>query len=186
MIQPLRLEIPNQIATDRLLLRGPQQGDGMVIFPAIQQSFAELKLWMPWATNEYAVADAEDWCLRAAARFLTRDEAAYLIFNRDDSSHIGTVSVFTKGWDIPKFEIGYWLASRATGHCFMTEAVNAVTEMTFISLQARRIEIRTDMRNTRSRRVAERVGYQLEGILKNNCRDNAGELNDDCVYAATR
>jgi RimJ/RimL family protein N-acetyltransferase len=185
MIQPLRLEIPTEIITERLLLRSPRMGDGAVIIDAVRSSLAELKVWMPWATDEYSVHDAEDWCRRHAAKFILGEDASYLIFHRGTSRHMGNVSSFSKDWHVPKFEIGYWLSTGEVGRGYMTEAVIAVTKMTLGAIGARRIEIHTDARNDRSRRVAERAGYVLEGTLKNLCRDNSGQLNDECLYAVT-
>jgi len=46
-----------------------------------------------------------------------------------------------------------------------------------------RVEIRCDAMNQRSRALAERAGFSLEGILKNECRNPQGGLRDTCVYA---
>jgi RimJ/RimL family protein N-acetyltransferase len=51
------------------------------------------------------------------------------------------------------------------------------------ALGAVRLEIRSDARNAPSRRVAEKCGFMLEGILRRSRRDNAGELADSCMYA---
>ena len=75
------------------------------------------------------------------------------------------MSLFNIEWSIPKFEIGYWLRTTLIGKGYMTEAVVALTKMAKETLKANRIEIRCDERNVRSRRVAERAGYRLEGIL---------------------
>ena len=80
-------------------------------------------------------------------------------------------------------EIGYWIAISEVGHGYMTEAVRAVTEMAFSIMCARRVQIRADAANTRSRRVAELAGYELEGILKNYRAGRTGQLFNDCMYA---
>jgi RimJ/RimL family protein N-acetyltransferase len=51
------------------------------------------------------------------------------------------------------------------------------------ALGAVRLEIRSDARNAASRRVAEKCGFELEGILRRARRDAAGDLADACVYA---
>jgi RimJ/RimL family protein N-acetyltransferase len=185
MIQPLRLEIPAEITTERLILRCPRISDGATMIEAVRASLAELQRWLPWATDDYDVQSAEDWCRRAAAKFLTREEAPYLMFDRNTDRHVGGISCFAQGWSVPKFEIGYWLAPADSGRGLMTEAVVAVTRMAFESFQARRIEIRCDVENHRSRRVAERAGYQLEGTLRNECRTN-DQLRNTCVYAVVK
>jgi RimJ/RimL family protein N-acetyltransferase len=186
MIQPLRLEIPAELITERLLLRCPRLGDGITMIDAVQASLPELRQWLPWATDDYNVHSAEDWCRRVAARFLTREEAPYLMFDRQTGRHVGGISCFAKGWSVPKFEIGYWLATADTGRGLMTEAVKAVTTMAFDLYQGRRIEIHCETQNHRSRKVAERAGYMLEGILRNECRTRNDQLSDTCIYAVVR
>ncbi len=60
-----------------------------------------------------------------------------------------------------------------------------MTQFAF-NLGARRIEIRTDCRNERSWRVAERAGYTLDGIFHNHTRDVDGVLCDDRIYSLCR
>jgi RimJ/RimL family protein N-acetyltransferase len=86
-------------------------------------------------------------------------------------------------WKVPKFEIGYWLRTPYCGKGLMTEAVNAVTAFAMQTLQAARVEVRCDAKNDRSRRVAERAGFQLEGILRNDERDHRGETRSTCVFS---
>jgi RimJ/RimL family protein N-acetyltransferase len=185
MIEPLRLKIPSEITTERLLLRTPRMADGILIVDTIRASLPELEPWMPWAKADYNTADAEDWCRRGAAKYLLGEEANYLIFRRIDGRYMGNISSFSLGWSVPKFEIGYWLATSEVGNGYMTEALLGVTQMTFDVFCARRIEIHTDALNHRSRRVAERAGYMLEGVLKNECRTK-DELRDTCIYALAK
>ena len=68
----------------------------------------------------------------------------------------------------------------------MTEALNAVIRYAFIQFKANRLEILCDVNNLRSYTLAERLGFKLEGILKNH-RINplTKQLNDTKVYART-
>ena len=50
-------------------------------------------------------------------------------------------------------------------------------------LGAKRLEIRCDARNAASCRVAERCGFELEGVLHQCQRDMEGKLCDMRVYA---
>ena len=80
--------------------------------------------------------------------------------------------------------IGYWVRRQFEGQGLVTEAVGAITRFAFETLRAQRVEIRTDDRNDRSWRVAERLGYRLEGVLRNESRDAYG-LRDTRIYAVT-
>lgn len=181
---PLMLDVPHELRTERLLLRAPWFGDGAMVCATVRASLAELKAWMPWATDAYGTNDAEQWCRRSAVKFLSREELAYLIFRGQE--HIGNVSLFAFNWKVPACEIGYWLA---TNHCrkgFMTEAVAAVAAWGFEALGMERIEIRTDNRNEASGRVAQRCGFRLEGVLRHDSRHVDGTLRDTRVYARLR
>ena len=46
-----------------------------------------------------------------------------------------------------------------------------------------RVELITDAHNTASRRVAERCGFTLEGVLRHERRGADGTLRDTCIYA---
>ncbi|MFC6617117.1 GNAT family N-acetyltransferase [Deinococcus radiophilus] len=51
----------------------------------------------------------------------------------------------------------------------------------------RRLEIRCDPRNVRSRRIPERLGYRLDAHLVHDARSADGrELRDTLIYSQTR
>jgi len=62
----------------------------------------------------------------------------------------------------------------------------ALTKLAFEQLNALRVEIRCDDRNHKSSRVAERAGFQLEGILRNESHGLDGSLRSTRVYSKIR
>jgi ribosomal-protein-serine acetyltransferase len=180
---PILLNIPCEITTERITMRTPRTGDGLITTPSVRESLAELKVWMPWATDDYNEQSGEEWCRKAAAEFIARKQLQFLMFLRAGNAHIGNIGAFAFNWDIPAGEIGYWLRTSHTGRGLMTEAVRGLAGMLQGRLNFRRIQIRTDDRNQRSRRVAELAGFQLEGILRNESLTIGGEVRSTCVYS---
>ena len=127
--------------------------------------------------------EAEEWCRKSAANFLTREQFHFLVFDAKSNSHVGTIGLFKFNWDIPSCEIGYWLQTSRTGQGYMCEAVDAVTKLAQETLKAARVQILMDEQNTRSWRVAERCGFQLEGLLRNDSRTTDGKLRNTRVYS---
>lgn len=80
-----------------------------------------------------------------------------------------------------KAEVGYWLASRAGGRGVMTRAVRVLVAELFAD-GVHRVEIRTAADNQPSRAVAERLGFTLEGTLR-EAYPIDGVRHDLCVYA---
>jgi ribosomal-protein-serine acetyltransferase len=181
--QPLLLDVPDHLITDRLLLRIPRAGDSRFVWPAVMESQAELAPWMPWAYPQASEQGTEEWCRRAAASFILRERFNFSLYLRETDTCVGSCGVPRLKWAVPSFEIGYWLRTSYCGQGLMAEAVGAVERMCFELFKAARVEIRCGAQNMRSRRVAERAGYAFEGTLRNEERAPTGELRDQCVYA---
>jgi RimJ/RimL family protein N-acetyltransferase len=184
-VQPLLIDVPERIETERLILRVPRAGDGPAGYRAIEASRAELKRWLPWATDEFSESDEEAFCRRIAAAFIARTTLAYFI-TLPDGEMIGCCGMDDPDWELPQFEIGYWLRTDQTGKGYTTEVVHALTRLCFDQLNAVRVAIRVDDLNERSWRVAERCGYMLEGTMRKDLRYPDGRLRNTRVYAKVR
>lgn len=185
-INPLLLDIPERICSERLDIRVVRPGDGEELCAAALESLEELKPWFPWARTVPTVAETEARCREGYGKFLLRTDILLAFWLKDTGTCIGRGGLHRIDWDVPKFEIGYWARTRYTGKGYITEAVNAITAFAFDVLKARRVEIRMDDRNRRSWRVAERCGFALEGVLRNNSRRLGEQLEDTRVYAKVR
>ena len=186
MNDPVLLEIPSRIETERLVLRVPQAGDGARLFEAVTESLPELRRFLgslPWAAVEQSLESSEAYCRTAQADFIARRELAYLLFERTADVLIGTAGLHHLDWATPKAELGYWGRATCAGRGYVSEAVNALTRLAIERLGAVRVQIVTDEANLRSRGVATRCGFALEGILRNERRSSDGTLRNTCVYA---
>jgi len=85
--------------------------------------------------------------------------------------------------DIPaaSAEVGYWLDAGLEGRGLVTRAVTAVLDHAFGPLGLHRVELQTTTDNTRSRRVAERLGFTQEGVLR-EAAAFPGERRDVVVH----
>jgi RimJ/RimL family protein N-acetyltransferase len=182
---PVLIDVPERIETERLLIRCPGPGDGARIVDAVEESFDELDGVMHWAKRPISERHFEAHFRLARAEFLARKDLPLLVFGREDERFLGGSGLHNPDWSIPKFEIGYWLRTSETGKGIMTEAVAAIAHLAFESLGARRVEIRCDSRNEASAAVARRLGFEEEGRLRNHRRAPDGEISDTLVFART-
>lgn len=170
--------------SERLLIRIPEIKDADAVYEATVRSAKSLKQFMAWAQNEPVREDVKENLRESNANFLARKELRMHLFIKETGEFIGSSGLHNINWDIPKYEIGYWIDDRFEGNGYITEATNRITQFAFEELAAKRVELRCDRDNVRSRAVAERTGYELEGILKNDSLDAAGlTLRDTCIYA---
>ncbi len=175
-----RLTLPR--LTHRLTLRAPDPRDAAAVQQAIEESFESLQPWMPWAIRLPSLHDTTAFLERARADFLNGEDFGVTAFLRDGGRFVLGSGLHPRGWDVPKFEIGYWCRSSLQGGGLTTETVEALAEAAFDEMGARRVEIRADARNRASHRVAERAGFTLEAALKNDDRANDGSLRDTLVF----
>jgi len=182
---PNSIPYPLELRTKRLLIRSPSVEDAPALREAIAETFDLLKVWMPWADHVPDPAEMEENCARAAQDFKDGKDFRLHLLLRDSGELIGASGLHRFDWTIPKFEIGYWVRSSQSGRGYITEAVAEITRFAFEELDARRVEIRTSTKNVRSWRVPDRLGFALEGILRNEARDPDGALRDTKIYAKT-
>ncbi|MEF7563627.1 GNAT family protein [Bacillus infantis] len=184
-MNPLLLDVPLQLETDRLILRAPlPTGDGKIVNQAIRESFNELKPWLPFAQKLPDVEETEINLRNAHINFLKRDSFRFLIFDKESKDFIGITSLEAIDWNIPKSEIGYWINTDFSGNGYMLEAVKKLADFGLNYIKLRRIEIRCEPTNFKSRAIAEKLGFVLEGTLRNDDLSADGsELRDTCIYS---
>ena len=189
-MDPLLIDVPTRIETERLVLRCPRPGDGPALNLAVCTSVDALRAWMPWAQQAPTLEESEAYCRRQQARFLLREDLVMLIFEKGSEGPedplLGACGLHRIDWAARCFEVGYWRRLGLDGLGVVTESVRALTRLAFDRLGARRVEIRMDDRNERSWKVAERAGFTLEAVLRCNAVTPGGEVRDTRVYARVR
>ena len=100
-----------------------------------------------------------------------------------DGEAVGSVGVFPKD-DVycKSAELGYWLGEPFWRKGIMNEAVSRICEQAFSNYDIVRIFAEPFARNMGSRRVLEKAGFELEGILKKSVFKN-GVIEDSLMYA---
>lgn len=186
-LNPILLDITETIDTDRLQLRAVMPGDGAQHCRAFAESVQDLRRYLGhllWVAEEPSLIHSETYCRKHRAHFIERESLLYFIYLKSEQRMIGSVALHEIDWQVPKMEIGYWCSSRYQGQGYTTEAVNALTTMAMTELVAQRIEIQADDVNIASWQVAQRCGFQREGLHRNFLRDaTSGRLIDLRVYA---
>ena len=103
-----------------------------------------------------------------------------------DDKAVGSVGAFRQE-NIHKrtAELGYYLAEKYWGNGIMTDAVRQLCNIIFQRTDIVRIFAEPFALNTGSRRVLEKNGFALEGIMKSNAEKN-GEILDMAMYALVK
>lgn len=189
-MDPLLIEVPERIETERLVLRPPRRGDGAAMNEAVCASLDELGPWLPWASAAPSLDESEAHCRRMQAKFILREDFVFMIFERGaagaEGELLGGTGLHRIDWTLRRFEVGYWRKTGCQGRGVVTEAVQAMSRLAFDTLGARRVEVRMDDNNEKSWKVAERAGFTLEALLRFDSVTPGGEPRSTRVYARVR
>lgn len=184
MLKPILLDLPEMIRTPRLILRPMKPGEGVHLNEAILESFNELKKWMPWAQDIPTPEDSEENVRLAFAQWIMRTDLRISFFDRQSGKFLGSSGLHDLDWNARSFSIGFWCRTSAQGQGYVTEAANALTRFAFQFLDARRVSITCDSDNERSKKVIERLGFELEGRLRNHAISIDGrKMRDTLVFS---
>ena len=174
---------PDPLATRRFELRPFRKRDIEPLLEAVHTSLADLNLWLPWAHRGYSRADAtrfvkettRSWREQRAYDFAIRDTA-------DPGRHVGNISIWFISRGFRSGEIGYWIRSDMVGEGVATEVTARIVEVGFEDLRMHRIVLRIAVGNRASERVAEKLGFVREGILR-EALEVHGKWLDHTVYS---
>ena len=131
----------------------------------------------------YQLSDAEEFIRLCRA---AEPEQAIVRAIVVDGQAVGSVAL-TRGTDVCRrsAELGYWLGRAFWGRGIMTKAVEEMCRTGFEAWDIVRIYAEPFAHNAGSRRVLEKAGFALEGVMRSGIWKN-GRLRDYCRYALLR
>jgi len=182
-VQPLLIDLPDELIGNLVIVRPWEEEDSDDLWDAIDNSREHLEAWMPWVDRYRNPDNALEHTRRSRARWLMREDLSVAIVERATGRIVGGSGLHRIDWKYRLFEIGYWVRRESEGRGYATETVQLLTRLAFDLLDANRVELRIDARNIRSLRVAERVGFVLEGTLRRKFPAPDGTPGDMHVLA---
>lgn len=173
-----------RIETDRLILRRYviEDADAMYKNWAFDSEVTKFLTWQPHSSVDVSRSIIEDWLKEYS------DEKYYhwaIVLKDNGNEPIGGISVVHMKEDISMVHIGYCLGRAWWRRGIMSEALKAVMDFMFDTVEVNRVEARHDPMNPNSGKVMQKCGMKYEGTLRSADRNNQG-ICDACYYALLR
>ena len=174
-----RAELPEQIETERLVLRVRTVPDAEDIFDYASRPEVSYPAGFP------PVKTLEDEIYYLEHILPERNEkenlpAGYGIIVKGTDTIIGSVD-FPRRYEDDVLEIGYTLHPDYWGRGYVPEAAQALIDLGFKELGLHKIELTCFGYNVQSQRVAEKLGCTLEARIRDH-KDVQGNRCDDLRY----
>lgn len=170
------------LQAERLRLRPFADADADDLF-ALQSDADVLRYWdsPPW-TDRSSIAR-----FMAISRQMAEEGsgARVAIERIADRAFLGWCTFHEWNPEFRSASLGYCLTQRAWGYGYATEAARVLLQWAFGALDLNRVQAETDTRNVASARVLEKLGFELEGTLREDCIVN-GDVSDTWVYGLLR
>ena len=172
---------PVELHGEHATLRPLSAGDEAALAEAVRDG----ELWKLWYT---AVPSPEGMAAEIARRLGLQRAGTMLPFTVLDAA--GRVVGMTTYMNIDavnrRVEIGStWIAKGAQRGPLNSDAKRMLLAHAFETLDCIAVEFRTHRLNQQSRRAIERLGAQLDGMLRAHQRSPNGSLRDTAVYSIT-
>ncbi len=133
----------------------------------------EIQRWIPVIPRPYTEEDART--------FVLADDLGHQFAITESVTLAGSIGMRVNQFRVG--HIGYWCAPEARARGITTRALRLVSRWGLEELGLGRVELITDPDNTASQRVAEKVGFRREGILRSHLLHPDGRRRDSVMFS---
>ena len=177
------MKLPEQLETERLVLRKPRLDDARDIFEGWAQD-REVTRYLTWRPHQ-RIEETRTFVQSCLLAWEREVRFPYMITRKESGKVMGMIDPRIEG---PKVGIGYAAARTYWGKGYVPEATRTIIDWAFHNPTIYRVYATTDVENLASRRVLEKVGMHCEGILRKyilhpNISDTP---RDSYMYAITK
>jgi ribosomal-protein-serine acetyltransferase len=150
----------------------------------VQESLSQLTPWMAWAHAGYSVEEAGARGERFRDFFQNGTSFEFAVSSAS-GAYLGSCGLNHIDQENHRANLGYWVRTSAAGRGVATKGVELLSEWAFQNTDLMRLEILIAVGNTRSIRVAEKVGAVREGVLRKRLVLH-GVAHDAVMFSLTR
>jgi ribosomal-protein-serine acetyltransferase len=151
---------------NNLLLRSYHVEDARDLFQAVNESRAHLRPWLIWVDSTTKQEHSLQFIQMSLQQQHSQEALALGIFyNRKIIGGIGM-----HHWDhvLEKAYLGYWISKEYEGQGIVNKCLERFIDFIFDKVGLNKLEIHFIPSNKRSACVAERLGFKVEGVLRDS------------------
>ncbi len=141
-----------------------ERGDAPALFDLTDRSRTHLRRWMPWLDQTVSFEQTEAFVTASLRQYA--DGLGYQAGIWRGATLLGTAGLHPIDWPNRQSALGYWIGAENEGRGLVTMACRALLRAAFVEYGLHRMELRAATGNARSRAVAERLGFRLEGVVR--------------------
>jgi ribosomal-protein-serine acetyltransferase len=169
---------------DDILLRSFTSEDAGLLFEAVEKSRRHLRPWLSWVDATTRQEHSLQFIQQSLSWQHNQEGLALGIFYKNKKI-IGSVGLHHWDQNLKKGQLGYWIASEFEGQGIIHKSLLRFIDFLFTKVALNKVEVCFMQQNTRSAKVAERLGCKIEGLLRQSYLKD-GKLEDLVVTGLLR
>ena len=165
---------------ENVKLRLVDPDDAESLYEQIEKTRPQLAKFMPWGDATRSVEDERKFLTYCQERM--EDQKLWNASIIIDGKAVGMIDLHNIDQANQHAEVGYWLGGEYQGNGVMTDCLKKLLSIGFDELGLHKIKLLAEHVNTASNAVAKKVGFVLEGQLKDEIYSD-GKFHNADLYA---
>jgi len=153
------------------------------VFALVDRDREYLREWLPWVDSTQRQEDSLSFIRASLEQFASNSGFAAGVWWNEQ--FVGVVGTHKIDWLNRKVELGYWLGKNFQGQGIMTDASRAAVTHLLVEMDLNRVTIQCATGNAKSCAIPRRLGFSLEGTLRDGQLLN-GRYEDLLMFAMLR
>jgi ribosomal-protein-serine acetyltransferase len=175
------------MSANDFIVRTLEITDAVLLFELVQNNRARLIDYFPISIGAMYDVDSTRVYIQEKIRQAEKKEGfSFAIICPKESKPIGMLFIKSLDWRIPKAELAYYIDKEYEGAGIVSKALEWLVNYAFNELKINKLFLRVAPDNMGSKRVAEKNGFVVEGILRNDFKQGDGTLIDLLYYGRLR
>lgn len=164
-------------------LRLLEERHAATVFALVDRDREYLREWLPWVDSTLRQEDSLSFIRASLEQFASNSGFAAGVWWNEQ--FVGVVGTHKIDWLNRKVELGYWLGKNFQGQGIMTDASRAAVTHLLVEMDLNRVTIQCATGNAKSCAIPRRLGFSLEGTLRDGQLLN-GRYEDLLMFAMLR
>ena len=169
------------IRFDNLTLRPPEKNDAIKLLALIDRNRERLLDYFPVTSRQIVDLRTCKYYIKQKTTEAAKREHYTFVIEDENKTLLGLFILKNIDWWVPKGEMAYFIDKDREGKGIMTKAMAEMIRYCFDTLEMNKLFILTSTDNHASRKIAEKNGFKIEVILRENYRITSG-LVDNVHY----
>jgi ribosomal-protein-serine acetyltransferase len=158
------------VISDSVIIKMMEIRHSQQFFDFVDENRDHLIKWIPFVSKTLTCDDIKPYINSYLEKY--KNGSGYLFGLWDSNRIIGSIVIREIDNEAKWAEIGYMIDRKYQGKGLITITCNLVINFLFKELEMEKIVICCDDQNLASKKLAEKMGFVLEGIIRNHMNVN--------------